>query len=42
VCLDDDDDDDVRVADGGERLETSRLAANIWTKKSRTADKWWS
>jgi hypothetical protein len=28
-----------RVADGGDGLQIWRLAANIWNKQSRTADK---
>jgi hypothetical protein len=31
-----------RVADGGDGLQILRVAANIFNKKSRTADKGWS
>jgi hypothetical protein len=31
-----------QVADGGDSLQLWRVAANIWTKQSRTADKGWS
>jgi hypothetical protein len=31
-----------QVVDGGEGLQTWRLAANMLNKHSRTANKWWS
>jgi hypothetical protein len=31
-----------QVADGGDALQVWRVAANIWNKQSRTADKGWS